>query len=1240
MCLFLLEFNSFVLSGKEIHENELTEKDDVCKRLQDEKLGLVELLDKKNVEIRQLKTLADEFQQKTPETSGSYLSNEIKLKQIKLNFEEARLEKERNLYKEEIAILNSQVEMKTTEILKYQKDINLIKLESKMKIEDKSNELRKLLLELNQLKSLVESKDNTIEEHLKKIYTLQEHYSKLEAISNKETEADSEIIASLNRRNDELQEVINAKDKNIEELETIVRKSYEAHNELETRFNEMKESYMADCKEFESKQQELTEEMEILRGVINEKENRAIAHNFERFFPVAYENNRRCNNIVNLSELYQGFVQAKQNLETCLAEKEQLESLVAELNQRLEEDRPVLYQNMQNYSTLSRDNADLKAEVEQLQHEKVRLVSEKDADNRLINSFNREIERYKTQGETLNTQITYLLQCLQEAKGFPISASATAANRIDQEDGGDSHIIPSGLLTFKDVQDLQAKNVELISLVKQLTAELDAKEESDENTAAYRAEVNHLNEQIKALEEELAKHDEVSKTMLNKKKMSTNQTIDTDDYLDVVAENKELQSRVEKLSTEIQTLREENLKERKQLDTDKSQLIQENANIKADLNKFDAELKAKEREIESIQVTIKSCSDENQQLRERNILLNSNVENLEKNVIYLKSDIDSLKQTIASKEQAVQLVISEKMILSSGQENLLAENGRLVAELENTQRLLKSLQAVQDNFNVFESQNIQTLNNQIDNLKRENQYFKEKADKQEDKWRNAVSDFSARVHNLQNLLDKEKNNYIELQKQYFELQLKFQQQSDRLMSSNASGGLAEAATSINPATIDKTDYKKQLQVATDEVKILKGKLSNLEASYENLKAINITLETNLNQHIQSNDQVKSNFDVELTEKLKRIEELNNQLKLTQAEMDAIVQQKNDEIGQLQKSFELNGQEIAKLKKALGQSQEATERALNNEQKLLDDLKIQSICLTNAQEDYKREIASRSQDSKTIFEQKLKIEDLQKQLLAKETECDKLAKQLAQSMDSWQAQRKLLDEENQTLKSRSEQLEQANDVLISQIDLLQNKIISIENNSNLFMLDEEAQKTNADQLLSIITFLRQEKTQLQSQLSNMTDAELCLKVELENSKKEIENLKNNLVVEQQSVVRLNNMTEFNELVAKAEMVQVLKETNNKMRLQIGQLEKRCNELVAKVIKYEANENQVEQVLSTNEEEQAEKYVLKNQNEQLKAKVASLLQQVRGLDGDNIRRLNSEKAALTSKVSFYFEQLYFW
>lgn len=1202
LCIYLSDY----FQDNESLQYDYDNLKDEVERLKKEKLELADIIKEKNTENYNLKDTIQNLKNASfTDQSPNKSLNEIKLKEIQLKFEETRFNQERTLYTKQIELLNQQLQDKNNELLSFRKQSDDVVLQSNLKIEKQSHEINDLKLQINSLNKENASKKSSNNDLSKKLLDLQVDFNKLECSYNKECHTNRDIIKLLTNQNDDLKKEIINRNKDIEQLRSIVQKGSEAHKELEMEFLKMKDNYLVDIKTLEEECFKLTKELEDAKSTIVNNNNKNIEKMFETHFPFASETNRKLNNKINLSDLYKDFIKVKQELFDAVKVNEELNSEIASLHEQLDESKPVLYKNLQNSEQIINENNQLRLSLKEVAEENHNLVKERDDYLRTISSLNREKQRYDKENANLSMQINYLLRSAQEAKGFSVPAQSDY----------------SGIICFKDIVELQEKNRTLMSLLQQLEEENERMCNNSEfgelksHIEAYKREIEDLKSQIKQNPESIDQSGDHTSSPFKR---------GLDSNTDLIKENKELKLKVEKYFQDIETIRQKFFDDIRKLENDKNELISRNAILNADITRLNADFENKKRHEEDLNSHLEKYQNENVELRERNIKLNSNVENMEKSILTLKNQIDSLKENIKLSDNKMQMAFSERDLFKNSFNNIISENAKLSDDVENLRKRLYSTQAIQDNINRNESATIINLTSQVENMKKENQFYQQKIEKQEDRLKTLMDNFTERYHSLQVLLEKERHNYIELQRENFELKLNSQQNLR----------IIEKSETFEPnepiSIVEQNSLKKQLQSAQDEIKILKGKLNNSEVACENMKSINNSLEENLNQLMSSSEDFKTKLETETKSKIDQVKNLLAELNDLRVQYDKMVTEKDAEFDELKKTIVSNAQRIEQLQKLLTEANEATERARQNESQLLDDLKVQSVLAAKAQEDYEAEIKLRSGDAKKIFQLNINVEELHQQLVEKETEISKMKNQLVSEVDALNKEKITLNEECEKFKNQCKTLEHCNDSLMSELEQLNNKIIALQNNSNLFLMDENNQKESAERLTNVIKFLRQEKFQLQSKCSQLADSEGCLKIEIENYKKEIENLKCSLENEKQSTNRLNSMSEFNEIISKAELVPILTEDNSRLRSQLLLLEKRNAQIEDEMKKVDQKEKSLKELSAKVETESVNNEALKKEIELWKSKLTSLTQQLKNSDSDSLKRLLSEKDLLNRQV----------
>lgn len=1170
-------------------------------RSNEDKFQVVQLLEKKNNELASLTKVVQEIQSQE-KTNNFSLINEAKLKEIKLTFEEARLRDERILYNKEIETLRQELCTKTNDIFDLRNEFSLAKLKFKKDAEAKSDEIKTLVSELNRVNSLIKKKDETIEELSNKMCEWQTDHVQLEQTINAETEHSNEVVTILQKKLEDCQKELNGKNNEIADLRQALSLGYSAHNELEVQFIAMKSEYAQNIKEYEKERERLAEELEKCNYIISNSNKMSLELELEKYFPLAHNQQTE---VVKLSDLYTNFIEAKNQLAESHESIAQMQETIAKLNDRINQDQPISCKKAQDYELVLEKNAELERDIYKLLEEKECFLDEKDDFVRTINTLKREIERYSRDNDVLSDQIKHLLVSIQEMKGFPVNPESTETR-----------------FTFKDIQGLQEKNRELFSLLNKMENRLDSQAVEEDKIEEYKVQIKQYEIELDNLRSDLAQKDALIESSTLSPKKTTRNSYVSDSELTLM--NKDLMAKNEKLTDELHYVQDSHLKEKSKYQNQINDLMMENVSTKENHFKLVADLDRKHQELENALSSLEKYRLENVDLRERNIKLNVNLENLEKNVVVLKGEISSLKETLNQKDSRVQMALSERDIYKNNEINLLKDNVRLREDLEKQNGMIDTLRKSLQEVNQIESESIQSLRFQIEKLQQENNLLKEKVDKQKEK----IKEYSAREHNLQIMLEKEKNKLLELEKQC--LEMKMLSQSQKTVVQQEIIPADPCSTGLSTLT----DYKKKLQLAQEDIKLLTGKLANSESAHEELEKRSLTLEENLNKVIAENTAIESELTSKLEGKSEEIENLSQQLVQLRSEHEQIVQIKNNEISQCKNELTECFNRIEQLQASLDQANDATARAILNESQVLDDLKIQQIIAAKAREDCEAQEALRSSDAKKISDQQAEIDELKQSLHQAQSNLAQLVK----SKEVLESELDIYRKNCEDLKSRMSTLEQANDSLIIQIDLLNNQVISLENNSNLFMtMDEDKKQENAKHLLSVIKYLREDKTKLSSFLAKANDEKLSLQVEVANLNKQIETLKESLQLEKQYINTMGSNNEFNDLVAKAELVPVLNENLSKLRLEVSSLKKRCSELTDCLKRSVMDEKTVNELINKSEDVEAEKEALRNLAEEWKTKANDLAQQLRNCDNESIRKIMNEKNLLQRQVQMHLMEI---
>ncbi|KPM05118.1 hypothetical protein QR98_0035770 [Sarcoptes scabiei] len=1109
---------------------EICKLNDAQEKLKNEKIEMLDILKNKNEENTSLKILLQTSGSKSKDNDFQNILN----KEIKLKFLIEQLNKEKELYSSQIEELTDELKSKTSEILKIRRHHSEKCLEKDIKIDAQTDELNNLKLELNRLKSLLDSKENQNEEISHRLMEVQLNWTKAESSFNRETETQHEIIDILKKDCEDKQKQNNDLNKTVDDLRDLLKKGFDANSELEIQFENMKENYL--------------------------------------------------------------------------------------MSERMNEDDPILYQKALEFESIESFNAEVDEKLKQLMFENEKLLSEKNSDLRTINSMQREINRYQHEVSDLSTQIVALLQSSREEQGFE-SNEDSFPNDSD---------IPREIIVFKNIKDLHEKNRQLLAILHEMNRELQEKDSTDYSRnmidSNLESEIDSLKMKIKNLEEELKSKNDQIKSNRQSKFFDSN-LIDSDN-INLIAENKELRMKLEKYVEDLEKLREKNLNELRRLESDKNELSQENFSIKNDVFRLTSELNTQKNHLEELAITLEKYQNENATIRERNIRLNNELENLGKNCIQQKEKIEELEESVTEKENRLKLMQADINQSKINVEYLAKENDRLNEDRKIQENLIQSIRLAQENCSRIENEALSKQSLQIEHLKNEIAFQREKFDKEKVRFEETILSLQNRCNNLQDLLDKEREKFLQLQQELFNI--KTEMQASKSIDAKISSNQLIVETIDQHQNVPDGSVKKDLQIAQDEIKVLRGKLANSEQKCRSFQELNGSLESSMSRMIEENEKIKNDINEEIKNKTLIIDTLRGDLETLSEKNRILIEENNFSLDRLDKIKSEYEKRLERIQSEYDDLNRALQQSHEHEKDVLNEMRIQSLIANKAQIDRDNAIEMRSKDAQTICELEMKIKESQKNFNEKLDELKKLKQELNSNREIAEKRKELLEQENASLKIRCGVLEKLHDSTFHKIEQLNGQIIALQNNSKLFAMDENQQKENTEQLLSLVKFLRDEKAQLQVNLTKYSDENMCLKIEIENLKKEIEQLKLALQMEKESTERSNQTQMYQELKSKAQLVPILTENNAQLKSQVNQLERKCIELTEKLKQINAKEKQIQDLSNKSIEEEVQKELLKNEIENWKSKSEELSHQLKNTDSDSLKRLMNEKTLLNKQL----------
>ena len=284
----------------------------------------------------------------------------------------------------------------------------------------------------------------------------------------------------------ELQGLLAEADKKYAKLETEVK---EAKNKQEEVLTKKDETIGA-----------LKKELEAGNKLIKTMREKGLSEaSIECLSPSAAQASKLLKSGVTVTGIYSQMVGLGEELQAEKSETQRLNLYIEQILHEIEERAPLLKQQREDYEKAVAAVGGLTESLESAREEVELRRSEAEEARRRLAGVERDRDRQAQQASDLGRQVTTLVREVEASRGgarsslMDTSSSSQALNTSNVDS-----VIEGRLLTFRDVAELQERNIELVAVVRELSAQHEAQESSlvEEKTAELRQELDTAMRQV------------------------------------------------------------------------------------------------------------------------------------------------------------------------------------------------------------------------------------------------------------------------------------------------------------------------------------------------------------------------------------------------------------------------------------------------------------------------------------------------------------------------------------------------------------------------------------------------------------------------------------------------------------------------------------------------------------------------------------------------------------------------
>ncbi|XP_072763769.1 nucleoprotein TPR isoform X2 [Anoplolepis gracilipes] len=1203
-------------------------------------------------------------------------TEEIRSREMTLDFKEKRLEQERVILSQQVSNLEEELAKRTSELQTARSEASSRALLIDTKLSQCEEELRIANETNSQLRESVSSLQKQCDELAQKLEQQRAHEIAINDSYQKEINAQRNLASLYESMKDDAnakaEEISNA----ASELQKLVDSTAEEYGTLETKYNQLMLQHKQDMDDKEQSIQNLTKELEhaneLLKNIQQEKLDQAV----EQLAPTAAITSRVLRKGLSLTQIYTQLVEATNELTLEREENERLKAQMDLILQELEQKAPLLQQQRQDYETAMSNVEILTSRLDELLAENQRLQESSDEANRLAKHHTTENQKLKTELADLARQVCYLLKEVQESRTDTRVESRDLSSSMDTDDILSSQIISKKLVTFKDIEELQENNQKLLAVVRALSSRQEEIERATDqiNSGEMKEKLDRYMEQLadmqaaqerqskmvdgllkqrdtyKIMYQQILKNSEkkeAEKDVEEHKSEEPKTTKDNEEKEEWSRKLKEAEDKFKHISDEYEIYRKERTAHEKMLSEEVERLRKEAEANSARCCRLRAQLDSANERFTLLQGNVASYKSQIKALEEKCNNYNVTIGKHEQSIMMLKDETLGAQTRLARSEVQLENLRQERQLLKDSEGRLLKEREVYQRERQTQVLLRADMESIKASLERVQAEGHLRAEQRFDDANRECAALRRRLQEEQDRFRELSGHLERQLATVQERLKEERELNERFKAELNEAREAEAQSSQKIDELSNKLRQAAAHSIAKPLTGDESLVKRvkelEMQLGTNqtEIRSLSEQLKAARQQNQQYCDIAESAETQLRELTAEYNKYKEELEnalkesrVEIISLQKRVKELNDELAKVSNGRQETDSELRDRLAEAERKLE----ELDELKGEL--------ELLKNDQKSI------SFTLKEAEDKYAREMMQHSSDLQILAKFKEEAQQVQQKLSILTQERNAAVEALeVEKLASKAREQKLVNEVEETQK-RIVDLDAQNALLHNQIQELGDRVAIIQSqqtkisgrdspdtsfeslNKSFSSLEEDSK--SVEQLLRVMKYLRREKDLALAKSDVLRAENLRLKSQSEIAEKRLKETEMLLNSEREkSEIDVMTTSKHAELLRKVETLNAITDSNRILREERDHLSAKVNELSAKV---NALSEEVVPLRDKSRNLTAKTEALMEENNSLKGEVTrwrqranTLLEKANKASPEDWRRLQTERENLSKLLT---------
>ncbi|KND88643.1 Nucleoprotein TPR [Tolypocladium ophioglossoides CBS 100239] len=782
--------------------------------------------------------------------------------------------------------------------------------------------------------------------------------------------------------------------------------------------------------------------------------------------------------------------------------------------------------------------------------------------------------------------------------------------------------ITQKLVVFKDIKSLQAKNEELMRIIRELSEQI----QSEEALAAkHKAKVDH--DKVEKLQRELEHMTEESRSIKNTMESYKTErdmfrrilqqrgaggdeasmmrsSLDGSQRLPLASiegdQSEALNEALRKLQSEYDNFRDAQNDVRRDMRAQIDHLSTEKNSLQTERVKLQGDLRIESERRGMLQSNYVALQGENVELQKRSQSLSETAAKQDIRTQQVAEELIEARGLLDSMRNETANLKAEKKLWKDIQDRMSKDNESLIEEKNRLNHLLATQQFLENERNMSESEARRKAQTKIEALERELSDAQRKlsSEAQESKKLQLRKEFEAkesqkRIDELMASLSQIREEHVSVKTTKDHLQARVDELTAELRSAEERAGrlqprptprpgsmvdgnqqLQELEAQIDSLNDDVSDLKRDLDMANTQLENAKAQAEQYkELSQGNEEALE-DLRASQGQYQQEMESLIEEKDAKIKELGQRIEDVSAELSQTNSELSTL----RDSRGEVARKYE---DDKAILEDELKRLKEDSARHVEAARYHQQDLRAQADIATKAQQDYEVELVKHADAAKLVQQLRADHNELKSQTASLRAEAESAKVTLAQSESSWEDRRQRLEQEMAELTTRREDVNAQNKLLHQQLEGLTSQVAALQQNRGADAdVDESMSPVDVGDALEGLRelngYLRREKEILEVQYDLKSQESRRLQQQVEYVQSQLDEARLKLDQERTqssqggraSMAHQDLMEKLNELNLYRESSAALRNENSQLKDQVAEKSNRVEEMERKVQPLEA------------------------------------------------------------------------